>query len=149
MKNCLLKNALFGYSKLSVCEYIASVNEEFSQKLLQEAAEYKKDKEELKAKIAALEEELVQYRKAHSDVATVLFEAQQYADILKRQAEAENNRVCAELAEQHKAQTEKLTAYAAAIAELRENLKAFVEETDEKLLVYMQRGSEIVEAFKE
>ena len=32
----ILKSALFGYSKISVCQYIATMNEEFNAKLIGE-----------------------------------------------------------------------------------------------------------------
>ena len=30
----ILKTAMFGYSKISVCQYIATMNEEFNDKLM-------------------------------------------------------------------------------------------------------------------
>lgn len=74
MEKKLLKSALFGYSKTSVCEYIAAVNEEFSQKLMESAEEHKKEKEEWKERTAALEQELAEYKKVHQDVATIINE---------------------------------------------------------------------------
>ena len=34
MDKDILKSALFGYSKISVCQYIATMNEEFNAKLM-------------------------------------------------------------------------------------------------------------------
>ena len=42
MEKKTFKTSLFGYSKTSVCEYIAQINEEFSQRLMDVSEENKK-----------------------------------------------------------------------------------------------------------
>lgn len=148
MEKKLLKSALFGYSKTSVCEYIAAVNEEFSQKLMESAEEHKKEKEEWKERTAALEQELAEYKKVHQDVATALMEAQRYASSLKQKAEADDSLFRAETERKHKMQTERLTAYITAINKLREGLAAFSIQTDEKLLEYLHQGTALLNEYE-
>ena len=53
----ILKSGFFGYSKSSVCEYIARMNEEFSQRLTAKDNENTSREAELRAQIASLREE--------------------------------------------------------------------------------------------
>lgn len=149
MERKLLKSAFFGYSKTSVCKYIAAVNEEFSQKLLELSEEHKREKTEWMEKTKALENELNEYKKVHQDVTTALLEAQQHASALKQKAEAEDSRFRAEADRKHQLETERLTAYVTAINELRDMLSAFSAQTDEKLLAYLHQGTSILKEFEE
>ena len=102
MDKGIIKSAFFGYSKTSVCEYIASKNEEFSRQLIELEKEHKKEKDELKGKIEAAEKEFAEYKKAHGEIANALLEAQQYAASLKQKAVEENECLVAENQRLHK-----------------------------------------------
>ena len=149
MDKGIIKSAFFGYSKTSVCGYIASINEEFSRQLLELEKEHKKEKEELKGKLDAAEKELDEYKKAHGDIANALLEAQQYAAALKQRAEADNERLIAENKSRHKEQTERLALYAASIDWLRSELSAFTADTDRRLADYYERAADIEKEFEE
>ena len=75
MDKGIIKSAFFGYSKTSVCEYIADMNEKFSHQILELENEHRKEKEELKGRLEATEKELNEYKKAHGDIANALLEA--------------------------------------------------------------------------
>ena len=99
-----LKSALFGYSKISVCQYIATMNEEFNAKLMAEADSFREERLRLQKKIDDLEAELAVHKQNACDVGTMLLEAGQYAEQLRQQAQAE----AAELLRQAQEEAEQL-----------------------------------------
>lgn len=149
MDKGIMKNAFFGYSKTSVCEYIAAMNEEFSRQILELEKENKKEREELKDRLEATEKELNEYKNAHGDIANALLEAKQYAASLKQRAEEENERLAAENKVLHKEQTERLARYEAAVDKLRSELSVFTADTDEKLAAYYNKAEDIAKEFEE
>lgn len=100
----ILKSALFGYSKISVCQYIATMNEEFNAKLMAEADSFREERSRLQKKIDDLEAELSVHKQNACDVGTMLLEAGQYAEQLRQQAQAE----AAELLRQAQEEAEQL-----------------------------------------
>jgi cell division septum initiation protein DivIVA len=149
MDKRIIKNAFFGYSKTSVCEYIAAMNEEFSRQLLDLENEHKKEKDELKVRLDATEKELDEYKKAHGDIANALLEAQQYAASLKQKAEEENEQLVAENQRLHKQQSDRLALYAAAVDRLRKELAVFTADTDKRLSEYCSQAEDIEKEFEE
>ena len=149
MDKGIIKSAFFGYSKTSVCEYIADMNEKFSHQILELENEHRKEKEELKGRLEATEKELNEYKKAHGDIANALLEAKQYAASLKQKAEEENERLVAENKRLHKEQSERLALYAAAVDKLRSELSVFTADTDEKLAAYYNKAEDIAKEFEE
>ena len=89
MDKDVMKSALFGYSKISVCQYIATMNEEFNAKLMAEAASFREERTKLQKKIDDLELELVAHKQNACDVGTMMLEAGQYAEQLRQQAQEE------------------------------------------------------------
>ena len=89
MNKEILKSALFGYSKLSVCQYIATMNEEFNAKLMAEADSFREEHSRQQKKIDNLEAELAVHKQNACDVGTMLLEAGQYAEQLRQQAQEE------------------------------------------------------------
>ena len=104
MDKKILKSALFGYSKISVCQYIATMNEEFNAKLMAEADSFREERSRLQKKIDDLEAELSVHKQNACDVGTMLLEAGQYAEQLRQQAQAE----AAELLRQAQEEAEQL-----------------------------------------
>ena len=100
----ILKSAFFGYSKISVCQYIATMNEEFNAKLMAEADSFREERTRLQKKIDDLEAELAVHKQNACDVGTMLLEAGQYAEQLRQQAQAE----AAELLRQAQEEAEQL-----------------------------------------
>ena len=88
-----LKKGFFGYKKESVYHYIASVEEEFSSKLLEKDEQLKKNEELYLSRISSLEEELKDIKKKYEEqkseksvVAATLIEARRFAEQLKKEA---------------------------------------------------------------
>ena len=100
----ILKSALFGYSKISVCQYIATMNEEFNAKLMAETDSFREEHSRQQKKIDDLEAELAAHKQNACDVGTMLLEAGQYAEQLRQQAQAE----AAELLRQAQEEAEQL-----------------------------------------
>lgn len=148
MEKIILKNALFGYSKTSVCEYIAQVNEEFSNRLLSITDEHQKEKNELKSKMEALETELAEYKRVHGDITTALIEARKYATTLKQQAEEDDRRIREENAEKYKVQETRLASYITEVEELREQLTNFVANSEKQLQGYLQSANNIASKYE-
>ena len=88
-----LKNGLFGYSKVSVCEYIAKMNEEFTKKLMDTMSEHENEKKQLKEKLERLEAELEGYKMQQAEVSDALLDAKRYAAQLKAEADLEHSRL--------------------------------------------------------
>ena len=100
----ILKSALFGYSKISVCQYIAKMNEDFNAKLMAETDSFREEHSRQQKKIDNLEAELAVHKQNACDVGTMLLEAGQYAEQLRQQAQAE----AAELLRQAQEEAEQL-----------------------------------------
>lgn len=157
----ILKGALFGYSKISVCQYIAAINEEFNAKLMAETETFREERSKLQKKADALEEELAVYKQNVCDVGTVLLDARQYAEQLRRQAEedaalllqqaqeeaAQLRRQVEDEAEQFlleinkkgQTQTEKIETYTGAIVKLRSDMAMLANQTDDALNAFMEQ----------
>ena len=86
----ILKSGFFGYSKSSVCEYIARMNEEFSQRLTAKDNENTSREAELRAQIASLREENQKLKEKQEEIVGALVDAKSFAAELKAKAEAEN-----------------------------------------------------------
>ena len=85
----ILKTALFGYSKISVCQYIATMNEEFNAKLMAETESFREERTSLHKKIDDLEAELATYKQTANDIGEALLDAHRHADQIRQQAEAD------------------------------------------------------------
>ena len=130
----ILKSALFGYSKISVCQYIATMNEEFNAKLMTEEASFREERTNLQKKIAGLEAELATHKQNACDVGTMLLEAGQYAEQLRQQAQEES----AQLRQQAQEEAAEILRQAQEEAEqLRTQTK---NETDQILLEIKEKG---------
>lgn len=134
MQKKLLKTTLFGFSKTEVCEYIARVNSEFHEKFNALNEEHTKEKKELSEQIAALTEEINEYKKANGDIAKALFDAQQYASELKAKADGEYQKATEELTEMKESETEKLNTYRNRIEDVRKEIASLLADIDEKLV---------------
>ena len=130
----ILKSALFGYSKISVCQYIATMNEEFNAKLMTEEASFRDERTKLQKKIDELEAELAVHKQNACDVGTMLLEAGQYAEQLRQQAqeEATQNR--------QQAQEEAAELLRQANEEAKQLRARTKDETDQLLLEIKTKG---------
>lgn len=144
MQKKLLRTSLFGFSKTEVCEYIARVNDEFNGKIDLITAEHTKERNELTAQIAALNEEINKYKQANADIAQALFDAQQYATELKAKADGEYKEAQDELLALKEAETDKLNTYREKIENVRKEIVSVLSDIDDKLTAETVKTEDLI-----
>ena len=144
MQKKLLRTSLFGFSKTEVCDYIARVNDEFNSKIDLITAEHTKERNELTAQIAALNEEINKYKQANADIAQALFDAQQYATELKAKADGEYKEAQDELLAFKEAETDKLNTYREKIESVRKEIVSVLSNIDDKLAAETVKTEDLI-----
>ena len=144
MQKKLLRTSLFGFSKTEVCDYIARVNDEFNGKIDLLTAEHTKERNELTAQIAALNEEINKYKQANADIAQALFDAQQYATELKAKADGEYKEAQDELLALKEAETDKLNTYREKIENVRKEIVSVLSDIDDKLAAQTDKTEDLI-----
>ena len=144
MQKKLLRTSLFGFSKTEVCDYIARVNDEFNSKIELITAEHTKERNELTAQIAALNEEINKYKQANADIAQALFDAQQYATELKAKADGEYKEAQDELLTLKEAETAKLNTYREKIENVRKEIVSVLSDIDDKLAAETVKTEDLI-----
>ena len=144
MQKKLLRTSLFGFSKTEVCDYIARVNDEFNGKIDLITAEHTKERNELTAQIAALNEEINKYKQANADIAQALFDAQQYATELKAKADGEYKVAQDELLALKEAETDKLNKYRKKIENVRKEIVSVLSDIDDKLAAETVKTEDLI-----
>ena len=144
MQKKLLRTSLFGFSKTEVCDYIARVNDEFNGKIDLLTAEHTKERNELTAQIAALNEEINKYKQANADIAQALFDAQQYATELKAKADGEYKEAQDELLALKEAETDKLNTYREKIENVRKEIVSVLSYIDDKLAAETVKTEDLI-----
>lgn len=147
MQKKLLRTSLFGFSKTEVCDYIARVNDEFNGKIDLITAEHTKERNELTAQIAALNEEINKYKQANADIAQALFDAQQYATELKAKADGEYKEAQDELLALKEAETDKLNTYREKIENVRKEIVSVLSDMDDKLAAETVKTEDLIAAY--
>ena len=144
MQKKLLRTSLFGFSKTEVCDYIARVNDEFNSKIDLITAEHTKERNELTAQIAALNEEINKYKQANADIAQALFDAQQYATELKAKADGEYKGAQDELLALKEAEMDKLNTYREKIENVRKEIVSVLSDIDDKLAAETVKTEDLI-----
>ena len=144
MQKKLLRTSLFGFSKTEVCDYIARVNDEFNGKIDLITAEHTKERNELTAQIAALNEEINKYKQANADIAQALFDAQQYATELKAKADGEYKEAQDELLALKETETDKLNTYREKIENVRKEIVSVLSDIDDKLAAETVKTEDLI-----
>ena len=144
MQKKLLRTSLFGFSKTEVCDYIARVNDEFNGKIDLITAEHTKERNELTAQIAALNEEINKFKQANADIAQALFDAQQYATELKAKADGEYKEAQDELLAFKEAETDKLNTYREKIESVRKEIVSVLSDIDDKLAAETVKTEDLI-----
>ena len=147
MQKKLLRTSLFGFSKTEVCDYIARVNDEFNSKIDLITAEHTKERNELTAQIAALNEEINKYKQANADIAQALFDAQQYATELKAKADGEYKEAQDELLALKEAETDKLNTYREKIENVRKEIVSVLSDIDDKLAAQTGNTEDLISEY--
>ena len=130
MEKLLMKTSLFGYSKASVCEYVAKLNEDFTRKLLGIMQDNEAKQQELQSKIASLEQENKRLRNEYDNISGAFLDARQYANNLRTMAEEENNNFRSANKQIYEEQIGRLKEFRDNINAVRDNLKALTESCD-------------------
>ena len=144
MQKKLLRTSLFGFSKTEVCDYIARVNDEFNGKIDLITAEHTKERNELTAQIAALNEEINKYKQANADIAQALFDAQQYATELKAKADGAYKEARDELLALKEAETDRLNTYRERIENVRKEIVSVLSDIDDKLAAETVKTEDLI-----
>ena len=147
MQKKLLRTSLFGFSKTEVCDYIARVNDEFNSKIDLITAEHTKERNELTAQIAALNEEINKYKQANADIAQALLDAQQYATELKAKADGEYKEAQDELLALKEAETDKLNTYREKIENVRKEIVSVLSDIDDKLAAQTGKTEDLISEY--
>ena len=132
----LFQSSLFGYSKKSVCAYIAAMNEEFSQKLLEKDMEHKDIVRSLNEQVEQLRQENSQLHAGRQEVAGALIDAKAFAAELMERAEEENRVRRAKQEAHHAAEIQRLQALAAQIDALRDAFRCALQDMDAAMEEY-------------
>lgn len=136
-----LKKSFYGYSKESVYEYIAELNEEFSERVLKNDAEHNARIKSLEETINQLKNENLELKRRESAITSALIEAQQYAKALKIQALKAHKEQVKDTEEKHaearariNAIMEDITGFekdiAASLEKIKADLQAFETKSD-------------------
>lgn len=132
----MFQTSLFGYSKKSVSAYIASLNEEFSQKLLEKDLEHKKVLQDLTQQLETLAEENRRLNAAQQEVADALIDAKAFAAGLKAQAQEEDEAQRAKNQVFRQAELQQLQDISDSISTLRRAFHAVIRDMDVRLGQY-------------
>ena len=132
-----LKTGFFGYQKASVYQYITTLEEQFSAKLMEQDAAHKAETEQHVQKIRQLEEELDRLyqryesqREEQAVIANTLLDAQRYADTLRKQTDQREEQARQHLAEVLAACEAELEGYSTRIERLRSVFSSLLSEMD-------------------
>lgn len=148
MDNNTLKTGLFGYTKISVCEYIAQVNQEFSDKLLEVTENYRTERNELKQKIEELETELEKYKGLRGEISTAILDAKEYGSQLRRQAEKEAEQMRADNSREKRRLDGQIEEYRDDIEKMVRQIRQFMQTTEQALDAYEEKMEAIKKSHK-
>lgn len=127
------KTSLFGYKKSDVFEYIAQMNEEFTQKLLEAVQEHDRLIQSLNDKIFQLQEENSTYRAERDRVTSILTDAKVFASDLRARAAAEDERIRQEAEEYTEKQKKRIDEYCNGIDEIQTRIRDFLSTVEREL----------------
>lgn len=151
----MLKSSLWGYSKSSVCEYIAAMNEDFSHKLMATVKENDGRIKELEAKISQLETENNALREERDFVASVMEDAKKFSNELKEKAEQENKRFRESNTAYNNEQFRRIMQFSDGIDRVRNSMHSLIKSFDSELekskdeLTELSNGLKQLDSFDE
>lgn len=128
-----LKSGFWGYKKSNVCEYIAGINEQFSQKLMETIRDYDRQIAELHAKITHLEEENSSLQRECSRVTSVIADAKKFSDELREKAEAEDKEFRDRNTDYNNEQMQRIYEMCVGIDKIRDSIRSLLASIDQDL----------------
>ncbi len=128
-----LKSGLWGYKKSGVCEYIAGMNEQFSQKLMEVVKDYDRQIGELHAKIERLEVEKSALQKEYNHATQVIVDAKKFSDERKAKAEEEDQKLREYNTNYNNEQMKRIRTFCSDIDKIRDSVRALMASIDQDL----------------
>ena len=132
-----LKTGFWGYQKFSVYQYIASLEETFSAKLLEKDEESRALLEKERQRVRELEGELKALRQAHEEqqnaqalIANTLLEAQRYAELLRGRSEKREEEARQQVEQALEQKNRELERYGARLQQLRGMFQSALRDMD-------------------
>ena len=130
-----LKKSLFGYSKESVYQYISSLNQEISQKLVEKDSVSDNLVKELQERNSALEKEIESlraendtYKRMQSCISESIISAKNYENEIKDAAVLEGNRIRKTIEEETQRKEQLLKGYIETVEKYRASLVDILKE---------------------
>lgn len=140
MKVTDLKQGFWGYKKESVYQYIAFLNEEFSQKILERNEKGESLVQELQEKnkaqeqeIASLKQQLEEYAKLRFAVSDSIIDAQNYATQLKAETEEKEQVMRTKINDEMAQKRRQMELFGQELQNFRTHLKSVLESMDDTL----------------
>ena len=145
----MLKSGFWGYKKDKVCEYIANLNGEFSDKLMETVKNYDHQIQELNTKIAKLEAENLSLLTERNNITQILGDATDFANDLKAKAEKEDKAFREENEARNKEQQRRIESFQEDIDQIRNTLHNMLRSIDKELTEKQESLSAIDHLLKE
>ena len=150
MKTEDLKVGFWGYKKFSVYQYITSLEEEFSAKLLEKDKENQTALDQAQQKVQQLEQELETLRRRYDAleqqqmlISNTLLEAQRYAEALKKESEEQNAQAQQQLEAALEQREQILAQYDAQLGRLRDTFRTMLLDMDDAAQQQAQQLTEV------
>ena len=142
-----LKTGFRGYRKESVYRYIASLEEDFSRKLLEKdsqsaktTAQFEQRIEELETELRALKKENEEQRNRQMMIANTLLEAQAYAARLQAETLRQEQEAQKLIEEEAQKQYQELEGYGKKVKDIRDSFASLLKELDREAEKFEQRA---------
>ena len=147
-----LQTGFFGYRKESVYQLIASMEENFSSKLMEKDAQHTKAMQDAQIKIAELETELrtvraepLSSRKDQDMISDTLLDAQAYAQKLRAESISQEQQLRGQLQEEAQRQRAQLEDYARQLGQLHSAILTLLREMEERTQTMEEQVAAAVE----
>lgn len=147
-----LQTGFFGYRKESVYRLIASMEESFSEKLMEKDTQSAQALQEAKLRIAELEAELRAVREEHQSnrksqemISDALLDAQAYAQKLRSESLAQEQQLRGQLQEEAQRQKDQLAEHARQIGQLRGAILVLLQELDSRSQEMEEQITEVLD----
>lgn len=128
-----LKSSFFGFNKAGVCAYIANMNEEFSQKMIEKDAAHAEEVRALRQRVEALEAENLELVKMQKHISDTLIDAKTFAAELQAKAAAEDKQMREENAARNNAERERINRFGEGIDVIRDDIQGLLRKLDADL----------------
>ncbi len=140
-----LPTSVFGYRKSSVCEYIAQINEEFSQNVLEKDQYYLQQIKILQEKIKQLENENLRMKERQMDISRAIMDAHSVSEQIISSAENKAAKVREKSEIFRNEEVNRLKDCRESIEEFKNSLRELFEQIDSNLNTTVLRVKDLCE----